>query len=100
MIFDYRAEPGWRIGQFRRYLQIMDRRAHEVAHGPCFLVFEYRPPDGTPGAATAGGEAAGADGGEAQEGVTPGCSEGQQGRHQDRREDIAGERDPPEGVDG
>jgi hypothetical protein len=43
---DYRTELGRRIGQFRRYLEPMDRRAHEVAQGTCALVFENRRPDG------------------------------------------------------
>jgi len=37
---DYRAEIERRIGQFRRYLKPMNRRAHEEAHGSCFLIFE------------------------------------------------------------
>jgi hypothetical protein len=46
---DYRAEIERRIGQFRRYLEPMDRRAHEEAHGSCFLIFENRHPGEDPG---------------------------------------------------
>ncbi len=46
---DYKAEVERRIGQFHRYLEPMDRRAHEVAHGSCFLVFENQRPDEAPG---------------------------------------------------
>ena len=42
---NYRAELERRIKQFHRYLEPMDRRAHEVAHGPCFTIFENRHPD-------------------------------------------------------
>jgi len=42
---DYRAEIERRIGQFRRYLEPMDRRAHEEALGSCFLIFENHHPD-------------------------------------------------------
>lgn len=45
---DYQAEVERRIGQFRRCLEPMDHRAHEVAHGPCFTVFENRRPDEDP----------------------------------------------------
>lgn len=41
----YRAEIERRIGQFRRHLEPMERRAKEVAESPCFLVFENRPFD-------------------------------------------------------
>ncbi len=46
---DYRAEVERRIEQFRRYLEPMDHRAHEVAHGPCFTVFENHRPGEYPG---------------------------------------------------
>ncbi len=42
MILDYRAELERRIEQFHRYLEPMDRRAHEDARGPCYTVFENR----------------------------------------------------------
>ena len=45
---DYRAEIERRIGQFRRYLEPMDRRAHEEALGSCFLIFENHHPDEDP----------------------------------------------------
>ena len=45
---DYRAEIVRRIGQFRRYLKPMDRRAHEEAQGSCFLIFENRQPGEDP----------------------------------------------------
>jgi hypothetical protein len=32
---DYRAALERRIEQFCSYLEPMDHRAHEVAHGPC-----------------------------------------------------------------
>jgi hypothetical protein len=44
---DYRAEIERRIKQFYRYLEPMDRRAHEDAQGPCFTIFENRHPDGS-----------------------------------------------------
>ena len=43
---DYQAELQRRIAQFHRYLEPMDRRAHEDAHGPCYTIFESRHPDG------------------------------------------------------
>ena len=46
---DYRAEIERRIAQFRRYLEPMDRRAHEEARGSCFLIFENHQPDEDPG---------------------------------------------------
>lgn len=46
---DYRAEVERRTEQFRRFLEPMDHRAHEVAYGSCFMVFENHPPDGDPG---------------------------------------------------
>ena len=49
---DYRAEIERRIGQFRRYLEPMDRRAHEEAQGSCFLIFENRQPGEDPGRET------------------------------------------------
>jgi hypothetical protein len=47
-ISDYRAEIERRIGQFRHYLHLMDRRAHEEARGSCFLIFENHHPDEDP----------------------------------------------------
>lgn len=43
---DYETELGRRITQFHRHLEPMDRRAHEVAQGTCFLIFENRRLDG------------------------------------------------------
>lgn len=43
---DYRAELERRIWQFHRYLEPMNHRAHEDAHGPCYTIFEIRHPDG------------------------------------------------------
>ena len=48
-ISDYRAEIERRIGQFRRYLEPMDRRVHEEALGSCFLIFQNHHPDDAPG---------------------------------------------------
>jgi hypothetical protein len=48
-ISDYRAEIERRIGRFRRYLEPMDRRAHEEALGSCFLIFQNHHPDDDPG---------------------------------------------------
>ena len=43
-ISDYPAEIERRIGKLRRYLEPMDRRAHEEALGSCFLIFENHRP--------------------------------------------------------
>jgi hypothetical protein len=45
---DYRAEIERRIGQFHHYLEPMNRRAHEEAHGSCFLIFENHQPGEDP----------------------------------------------------
>lgn len=47
---NFRAEVERRIAQFAAHLRPMYHRAHEVAHGPCFIIFEERPPhdDGDP----------------------------------------------------
>ena len=77
---DYRAEIVRRIGQFRRYLKPMDRRAHEEAQGSCFLIFENRQPGEDPGGETREGrepalaavaEAFGESGGTAQDDPQP-----------------------------
>ena len=39
---DYRAELERQTKQFHGHLEPMDRRAHEVAHGPCDAIFENR----------------------------------------------------------
>ena len=39
-MFDYCAELKHRIHQFSGHLASMDHRTHEVAHGPCFMIFE------------------------------------------------------------
>src|SRR5215218_7659782 len=44
---DYRAELERRIEQFCSYFEPMDHRAHEAAHGPCFMIFEERLPEGS-----------------------------------------------------
>jgi hypothetical protein len=44
---NYRAKLERRIKQFCNYLEPMDHRAHEVAHRPCFMIFEERLPDGS-----------------------------------------------------
>ena len=41
---DYSEELQRRIGQFAGYLKKMHHRAHEEAHGPCFIIFEDRLP--------------------------------------------------------
>lgn len=43
-MFDYRAEFDRRVEQFVSYLDRMHERAHEIAHGPCFIIFEERKP--------------------------------------------------------
>ena len=48
-MFDYRAEVERRIEQFAHYLKPMHDRAHEEAHGPCFIIFEERRPGGGSG---------------------------------------------------
>jgi hypothetical protein len=48
-MFDYRAEVERRIEQFAHYLKPMHDRAHEEAHGPCFIIFEERRPGGSSG---------------------------------------------------
>lgn len=45
-MFDYRKELERRIAQFVDYLRPMNHRAHEIAHGPCFMIFEERRPTG------------------------------------------------------
>lgn len=42
--FDYRSDLERRVRQFAQYLKLMDGRAHEEAHGPCFIIFEERRP--------------------------------------------------------
>jgi hypothetical protein len=46
-MFDYRAELERRIAQFLGYLKLMYHRAHEIAEGPCFIIFEERRPRGS-----------------------------------------------------
>lgn len=41
-MFDYRGELERRIAQFTGYLKPMNHRAHEIAHGSCFMIFEER----------------------------------------------------------
>jgi hypothetical protein len=48
-MFDYRSEFERRIEQFGRHLKLMHDRAHEEAHGPCFIIFDERRPAGSPG---------------------------------------------------
>lgn len=43
-MFDYRQELERRIGQFRSFLQPMNQRAHDIACGSCFMIFEERKP--------------------------------------------------------
>ena len=43
-MFDYRAEIELRIEQFVHCLKPMHDRAHEEAHGSCFIIFEERRP--------------------------------------------------------
>ena len=50
-MFDYRSELERRIAQFGGYLKPMNHRAHEIAHGPCFMIFEERRPHGSNDAA-------------------------------------------------
>lgn len=50
-MFDYRSELERRIAQFAGFLQPMYHRAHEIAHGPCFMIFEERRPEGSSDAA-------------------------------------------------
>jgi len=45
-MFDYQQELRRRIGQFRDHIAAMNHRAHEIAHGPCFMIFEEREPKG------------------------------------------------------
>lgn len=48
-MFDYGQELARRIDQFAGYLSKMYRRAHEEVHGPCFIIFEEKPPADTSG---------------------------------------------------
>jgi len=50
-MFDYRAECDRRIDQFASYLKQGKGRSHEIAHGPCFIIFEERKPDANDGSA-------------------------------------------------
>jgi hypothetical protein len=43
-MLDYSQELQRRIGQFAGYLKKMYHRAHEEVQGPCFIIFEERPP--------------------------------------------------------
>jgi len=43
----FHEELDRRIEQFTHYLKLMHDRAHEEAHGPCFIIFEERRPGGT-----------------------------------------------------
>ena len=43
-MFDYSQELERRIGQFATYLKKMHHRAHDEVGGPCFIIFEERPP--------------------------------------------------------
>ena len=43
-MFNYAAAVEEKICQFTRYLKLMDRRAHEEVGGPCFIIFDERPP--------------------------------------------------------
>jgi hypothetical protein len=45
--FDYGQELEGRIARFAHYLGLMHGRAHDEAHGPCFLIIEERRPRGT-----------------------------------------------------
>jgi hypothetical protein len=44
-MFDYQAELRRRIEQFRGFLAVMNRRAHEIARGPYFMIFEEKGAD-------------------------------------------------------
>ena len=46
MTFDYGQELARRTAQFAGYSKKMHHRTHEVAHGPCFIIFDDRPPSG------------------------------------------------------
>ena len=46
---DYSKELERRIGQFAGYLKKMYHRAHEEVHGPCYIIFEERPPTNVAG---------------------------------------------------
>jgi hypothetical protein len=48
-MLDYSQELARRIEQFAGYLKKMYHRAHEQVHGPCFIIFEERPPSHGPG---------------------------------------------------
>jgi hypothetical protein len=50
-MFDYRGELERRIAQIGSYLRPMNHRAHEIAHGDCFIIFEERRPGGESGQA-------------------------------------------------
>ena len=45
MLTDCRTSYERRIRQFAECLRPMRRRAQEEAHGPCFMIFNERPPD-------------------------------------------------------
>ena len=46
-MFDYRSELDRRIAQFASYLEPMNHRTHEVAHGSCFMIFQERRCEGS-----------------------------------------------------
>ena len=46
-MYVHRDELERRAGQFADYLKLMHGRAHEEAHGPCFIIFEERRPGGS-----------------------------------------------------
>lgn len=48
-MFDYRDEFQRRIAQFASYLESMNHRSHEIAHCPCFMIFEEFQGDGSTG---------------------------------------------------
>jgi hypothetical protein len=50
-MFDYRGELERRITQFAGFLRPMNHRAHEIAQGPCYMIFEERRPEGSSDAA-------------------------------------------------